>query len=262
MKATIKQSGAFILLCFGSLAIVLICDETPFAGEPAGPTKWLDAISLAGDADTILVLVHVQRLNPPLTTVQVGSVMEQYKKILPNGEKSKSFTDPVGSMGFVVVRQQRGGDTKSLVNGHVAGMVYAHLLPKDDRLQARWSGRLVHSGPMNQTYVVLARSRGIDLTLAVFHVDPASNLGKYPLEFPLDKLDSWPKPLPAVSEKLIRLDPDLGADIREITVVPDRKGLLIAAHLVDTKISPYYFRYDFERKTWATAKVTPGDALK
>ncbi len=230
-------------------AAALRADET----EVRRP-QWLDAIRLSGAADARpLVLAQVDRLNPPLTLDELNSVLDQYKKILPKGENHKSFTDPVGDRAFVLFRPRAGLTSKALEGDQVVGIVYAHSPGEVVRPRPLWSGRLVHSRPMDQTYLVVARSMSFYLTLAIFPVQPEHAIGKWPLEFPLAKLDSWPKPLEAITEKVIKLDHECA--IHEIIAVPDKKTLLISAQPLHKDCAPYYFRYDFEQKTWSDVKI-------
>src|SRR5689334_14828693 len=97
-------------------------------GLKAEDLRLLDTLSLKGDKDAgALALVQLQRLNPPLSLAQYDSVVKQYKVILPNGENARSFTDPVGSMAFMVIRPKAGLPTKALGGEQVVGLVYSHL---------------------------------------------------------------------------------------------------------------------------------------
>jgi hypothetical protein len=186
----------------------------------------------------------------------LARAIKQRQKILPMPHWD-SFRDPIGTTAFVVLQVGEGYSAKTLKGLEIAGIVYAH----DDNVPplAIWTGCLVQCHAMNKIYMVLGRGVVEGLTIAVFAVDPKAKAGQFPLELPLD-FDQWPKPLPAVSEKIIHASGRELATFGPIDVISDEKTLLISAPGPPGRRR--FYQLDLEHKTWTTAEVVKGKSLK
>lgn len=110
MTSTCQRPAA--LLVWGVLAVIVIGAASGSAGEPdlnTGGTRWLDVIRLPNEEHP-LALVQIQPLKrmPTFAEMMDKEIQKRYDKIFPKKFNPLSFIQPVGGIGFLVVRPTAG----------------------------------------------------------------------------------------------------------------------------------------------------------
>ncbi|PYV19540.1 MAG: hypothetical protein DMG21_01240, partial [Acidobacteria bacterium] len=126
--------------------------------------------------------------------------------------------------------------------------------------QQIWTADLASPVSADRTHVVISKSIGWDVNLAVYDVVLTQSLGMFPIELVPNKYREWPKPASPASQMSKTLVDKIISGISRINVIVDRDYLLIFGKREDELTSPVFIRFNLKTKQWAelTLASQPG----
>lgn len=166
------------------------------------------------------------------------------------------------NVAFVVVNSPAG----NLSTGKVVWITYLHN-DKAIRPEELWSADLASPVSEDRAEVVVVKSMGWHVHLAVYNVQPNRALSDFPIGLAPQKYREWPQPAEPVSEIDKTLVERNISGIKNINVIAQRDYLLIFGEREHEYSPPVFIRFNLDTKQWteltlATKSVSDGLAEK
>lgn len=156
---------------------------------------------------------------------------------------------PPFNVAFVIV----DSPTEEIANGKVIAITYDSFF-EGSAPPPVWHGQLLWRAESREAFVVIHKGP-VAREIRVFRIDPAQELGKYPLRLEPQNRSEWPQPIPLLSEfkqdiKDIRRSEDLIYPLEKLELSIEKDILQIRGLRQDKDYPPLLLNLDLRTKEW------------
>ncbi len=149
---------------------------------------------------------------------------------------------------------------KSPSTGRIVWITYV-FRDKQIRPQQNWSADFAHPPSADRAYVVLSKSTGWDVTLAVYSTALNQEIATFPIALDPQAYSRWPPSSEPLSQMNTTLIDKEVSGISRINVVAQRDYLLIFAEREHQQVLPASFRFDVNTKQWSELTFQPKEPV-